>query len=173
MPRYTKAESTLTRSTSKRSARCIANAVLPYAVGPIRKSAGGRWSILVMPAILPARQQLLGGSPSTSRDRCTRRLTLQGEALQRSAALASKQQHPTEHDCADTGPDRHIDRLLFLHRELNGTDLGLVIFLGVAKTAVRQTQGSADNQHECQDSNSIHCCFLLFEIRDRKKYARQ
>src|SRR6185437_1842759 len=43
-PRYTSAESTLTSSTGKRSASAHASTVLPVAVGPIRKTAGGRRS---------------------------------------------------------------------------------------------------------------------------------
>src|SRR5690242_20474623 len=44
-PRYTSAESTLTSSTGKRVASAHASAVLPVAVGPIRKIAGGRGSM--------------------------------------------------------------------------------------------------------------------------------
>jgi hypothetical protein len=51
MPRYTSAESTLTRPSAKRSASAQASAVLPEAVGPIRKMARGRSSMRGMLAL--------------------------------------------------------------------------------------------------------------------------
>src|SRR5579875_4077417 len=77
-PRYTSAESTLTSSTGKRSASAQASAVLPVAVGPIRKIADGRRSMLFAWCDMAAMVGSARGVPLAARPIMLRFENLQG-----------------------------------------------------------------------------------------------
>src|SRR5512147_2462503 len=61
-------------------------------------------------------------------------------ALMSGLRLPGHQEKETAgHDRTDAGPDRNIDRLLVLHRQLERADRGLVGLLRVAELAVCQS----------------------------------
>ena len=94
--------------------------------------------------------------PAVARGRC-------------SAFLATEdQKRAADHDGADAGPDRHVDGLLVLDRQLDRSDLCLVSLLGEAEAAVHQPQdaGFAVNgeQHLIIASDHNQGVFVPLEL---------
>src|SRR5678816_1948361 len=74
---------------------------------------------------------------------------------------AAEQQHAAQNDRADASPHRDVDGLLFLDRQLDRADLGLVTFLGVTEAAVCESKRAADDQNQCHYLDRVHCCLLM------------
>src|SRR3990172_2580651 len=58
-------------------------------------------------------------------------------------------------------PGRDVDRLLFLDRQLERTQLGFVGLLGVAELAVHHSQEASHDQHDCHDLDCAHLVSFL------------
>src|ERR1700680_473185 len=93
----------------------------------VLSSGIGRWTLL--PLSVPPR----GHPKGRTRDAiCDQGIALRDPGV--SAGLApERQQRSPNHDGANAGPDRNVDRLLVLDRQLKGAHLCLVGLLGVAE----------------------------------------
>jgi hypothetical protein len=55
-----------------------------------------------------------------------------------------KEDHAANHDRPQASPRWNVDGLRVLHRQLDRSNLGVVSFLGVAETAIRQPQDAGE-----------------------------
>src|SRR6185369_16004852 len=83
--------------------------------------------------------------------------SVQAPANQVASGLpANRQEQAADDDCTDPRPDRNVDGLLVLDRDIERTDLRFVRFLGIAETAVSQAEGPGYDQYDCQHLHWIH-----------------
>src|SRR5688572_27678068 len=68
----------------------------------------------------------------------------------------NQQQQSAGDDGGDARPQRHIDRLLFLHRELDGTEIHFVGCFGVAELPVNDPEDSGHDQDNGYDFDTTH-----------------
>src|SRR5437879_3616107 len=88
-----------------------------------------------------------------------RRLRLIRQLPSTCVALALRrhqQQESADDNRPDAGPDRNVDGLLVLHRQLERADLGLVGLLRVTKAAVHQPQDAGRDQYDSDDLDGAH-----------------
>lgn len=79
------------------------------------------------------------------------------QQMQRLAFLDSiKQEYAANHYRPYTGPNRDVDRLLVLYRQLDLSQLGRLGVLGVAETAIPQPQDADHNQHYSRNLDCVH-----------------
>jgi hypothetical protein len=71
-----------------------------------------------------------------------------------------KQERAANHYSSHTGPDRDVDRLLVLYRQLDRAQLGLMSALGVAETTVHQPKHAGNDKHNGQNLDPIHLVLL-------------
>ena len=65
------------------------------------------------------------------------------------ALLASKdEENDANHNGPDASPDRDVDRLLLLDRQLNWSELDLMSFLGETEAAVQQPEDTGCDQDD-------------------------
>src|SRR4030042_5917951 len=71
-----------------------------------------------------------------------------------------KQERPANHYSPHAGPDRDVDRLLVLYRQLDRAQLRLMSALGVAETTVHQPKHASNDKHNGKNLDSIHLVLL-------------
>src|SRR5687768_15243784 len=82
----------------------------------------------------------------------------EGRAGLGSALLAAdEQQAGADDDGADAGPQRDVDALFLLDRELDRAEVGLVLLLGVAEAAVDEAENAEDDE---DDADQLDCAHL-------------
>src|SRR6185436_11369944 len=74
----------------------------------------------------------------------------------RSCPFRHDQQHAAGDDCGDAGPERDVDRPLFLHRQVEAADLQLVTFLRIAEFPVRESGDAGHDQKDGDDPETTH-----------------
>ncbi|OGP57271.1 MAG: hypothetical protein A2V67_01085 [Deltaproteobacteria bacterium RBG_13_61_14] len=68
----------------------------------------------------------------------------------------NNQEHATDDDRPHASPDRDVDRLPVLDRQLNRAQLSLMGLLGVPETAIRQPQDAGRDQSDCHYLDCVH-----------------
>src|SRR4030042_2953641 len=71
-----------------------------------------------------------------------------------------KQERAANHYSPHAGPDRDVDRLLVLYRQLDRAQLGLMSLLGLRETTLHQPKDAGNDKHNGQNLDSIHLVLL-------------
>ncbi len=82
-------------------------------------------------------------------------------AVKASPLPPEEQQRHADRDGTDTRPDRNVDRLLFLHGQLDRSELHVVGLFREAEAAVQQAEDTGDNEHDACELDGIHRGLLL------------
>src|SRR5215469_16181657 len=78
------------------------------------------------------------------------------EASRGSLLPRHQQQQGAEHHGAHAGPHRDMGPALALHRELHGTELRLMVRLGIVETAVYQAEETCGHEQDGDDLEYFH-----------------
>src|SRR5262252_1840848 len=71
-----------------------------------------------------------------------------------SSSAAHREQHDPGHDGSDAYPDRHVERVFFLERKLDRSELHVMRCFRIAETAVDETE---DTGHDKQYAHEFAC----------------
>src|ERR1700733_12225473 len=100
----------------------------------------------------------LGVDRETRGSRVSRRL----RQMRRLVPLVSEQQQPgAQHNRAYASPYGNVDCLLVLNRQLDRSQLGFMGLLGVAETAIHQSQDTTQDQPNGHYLDCVHFCSSL------------